>query len=174
MNREPALPHAAGAGSGPHGAVLDTNVWLDWLVFADPGVDALRSQVRDGRIRLLSLPRGRDELARDAVRAQAVAARRRRGLHDDGEHDPLRAIVEFDAIVEIRPAAAFCGLACRDPDDQCFVDLAVAHRARWLLTKDRALLSLARAARRHFDLRIVPPAAFPGQAGGCPARSAGL
>jgi predicted nucleic acid-binding protein len=28
-----------------------------------------------------------------------------------------------------------------------FIDLALAHRARWLLTRDKALLSLARPAR---------------------------
>lgn len=143
--------------------MLDTNVWLDWLVFEDPGIDPVRAQVRAGRIRLLSLTRARDELAevlaRDAVRAQAEAARHRRGL-DAAGCDPAHAIARFDALVELRPAAGPCGLICRDPDDQCFLDLAVAHRARWLLTKDRALLSLARGARRHFGLEILAPPAF--------------
>ena len=29
--------------------VLDTNAWLDWLVFDDPGVAALRAAVEAGR-----------------------------------------------------------------------------------------------------------------------------
>ena len=148
-------------------AVLDTNVWLDWLVFADPVVAPLRDEVSGGRLRLLSLPRARDELAevlaRETVRAQAAAARRRRGLA--GEYDPLRALSEFEALAEIRTAAAFCGLACRDPDDQCFVDLAAAEGARWLITKDRALLSLARAAQRRFALTIAVPQGFRKDAG---------
>lgn len=143
-------------------AVLDTNVWLDWLVFADPAVDALRAEVRSGRLQLLSLARGRDELAevlgRAPVRAQAGAARRRRGLGDDC--DPQRALAEFDALARIVATPAFCGLSCRDPDDQCFIDLAVAARAGWLLSKDRALLALARSARRRFALEIAPPQGF--------------
>jgi predicted nucleic acid-binding protein len=38
-------------------------------------------------------------------------------------------------------------LRCRDADDQVFIDLALVHRARWLLTRDKALLALARRAR---------------------------
>lgn len=169
MNAGPALPRASDGSTMPDTAVLDTNVWLDWLVFADPAVDALRMQVDQGRVRLLSLPRGRDELAdvlgREAVRAQARAARRRRGLGEGWDLDPRLAIAEFDTLVELRPAAVHCGLACRDPDDQCFLDLAAASRARWLLTKDRALLSLAPAARRRFGLEIARPQAFAGFAG---------
>ena len=35
---------------------------------------------------------------------------------------------------------------CRDPDDQMFIDLAVAHRAQ-LLSKDALVLRLARRLR---------------------------
>lgn len=38
-------------------------------------------------------------------------------------------------------------LRCKDPDDQVFIDLALQHRARWLISKDAALLKLARRAR---------------------------
>ena len=48
-------------------------------------------------------------------------------------------------------------LDCRDPDDQRFVDLAVAQSARYLLTRDRALLALARGARKRFGLLIIQP-----------------
>ena len=146
----------------PAAAVLDTNVWLDWLVFADPAIGPVRAAVACGRLRLLGLPRGRDELAdvlgRESLRLQAEASRRRRGLPDGPA--PLAALAEFDALVAMRPAPPACGLPCRDPDDQCFIDLAVAQRARWLLTKDRALLALARQARRRFGIEIVPPRAF--------------
>ncbi|HYN27460.1 MAG TPA: PIN domain-containing protein, partial [Burkholderiales bacterium] len=30
--------------------VLDTNIWLDWLVFADPAVVPLKSARRDGAV----------------------------------------------------------------------------------------------------------------------------
>ena len=38
---------------------------------------------------------------------------------------------------------------CSDPDDQIFIDLAIAQGAQLLLTRDRALLKLARKAQRH-------------------------
>ena len=44
------------------------------------------------------------------------------------------------------PPAAAPSLRCRDPDDQKFIDLAVAAGARWLFTRDRALLALRKAA----------------------------
>ena len=37
--------------------------------------------------------------------------------------------------------------ACRDPDDQKFLELALAARAQCLLTKDHALLELARRTK---------------------------
>jgi predicted nucleic acid-binding protein len=39
-------------------------------------------------------------------------------------------------------------LRCKDPDDQVFIDLALHVGARWLFTKDAALLKLARRARQ--------------------------
>ena len=156
------LPGRRDDGMNLAAAVLDTNAWLDWLVFEDPSIAPVRDAVRGGRLRLLGLPRGRDELAdvlgRDAVRVQARAARLRRGLPEAPE--PVAALEQFDALVSLRPAPAACSLSCRDPDDQCFIDLAVAEGARWLLTKDRALLALARQARRRFGLEIAPPGAF--------------
>ena len=52
---------------------------------------------------------------------------------------------------------------CRDADDQKFLDLSFAYGAKWLLTRDRDLLSLAR--RTHIDgLTIVTPATCAGLA----------
>jgi hypothetical protein len=57
------------------------------------------------------------------------------------------------------PAEA-AALSCVDPDDQGFIDLALAHRAAWLFTRDRALLDLARRAAPS-GCRIAPPGAGP-------------
>ena len=48
--------------------------------------------------------------------------------------------------------------ACSDRDAQKFLGLAYAARADWLVTKDKALLKLARRARRD-GLKILAPAA---------------
>jgi len=47
-------------------------------------------------------------------------------------------------------------LRCSDGDDQKFIDLAVASGAIWLISRDRAVLRLARRASA-FGLAIVTP-----------------
>jgi predicted nucleic acid-binding protein len=47
---------------------------------------------------------------------------------------------------------------CSDPDDQKFLELALACGAGLLVTKDRALLELARHKTRPVPFRIVEPA----------------
>ena len=49
---------------------------------------------------------------------------------------------------------------CRDPDDQKFLDLAASSGARWLLSRDDHLLSLARRTRRDGLFEIVTPQAW--------------
>lgn len=130
--------------------VLDTNVVLDWLVFNDPGVSTLAAAVEAGRLRWLACPRMRDELAR-TLAYPALAA---------WSPDSERTLASFDRWVQpcaTPPAAP--GLVCRDADDQVFVDLALAGRAQWLITRDRALLDLAKAAARR-GLVIVKPAGW--------------
>ncbi len=139
-------------------AVLDTNVWLDWLLFDDPRVTAVRDAQRGDRLHILACAEARAELAdvlsRPRLIAQGLASRSRRGGTPPGVASQLDA---FDAAVTLAPRAPDCGLICRDPDDQRFVDLAVAQSAHFLLTRDRALLALARAARRRFGLVITQP-----------------
>ncbi len=131
--------------------VLDTNVWLDWLVFGEPELEPLRAAVAQGRARVyidaaceaelarvLDYPLGRVRL--DAAAQAACLAECRRVAAPDDEAAPLE-----------------CALpACRDPDDQKFLELARACRADLLLTRDRALLELARRT----PFRIVTPRAW--------------
>jgi len=50
--------------------------------------------------------------------------------------------------------------ACKDPDDQKFLELAVGAGATHLLTRDRALLKMARRRGISGLLAIVTPEAF--------------
>jgi putative PIN family toxin of toxin-antitoxin system len=143
--------------------VLDTNVWLDWLVFEDPAVEPLRAAHARRALDIAGSAALRAELAhvlaRPALRERAAVSRARRALAAPlPEAD--RLLATYDTLVRACADAVGCALECRDPDDQPFLDLAVARQARWLLTRDRALLRLARAARARFGLAIVPPAAF--------------
>ena len=55
------------------------------------------------------------------------------------------------------PQPSADSLRCRDPDDQKFIDFARDSGARWLVSRDKAVLRLrARAARLH-GLVIVSP-----------------
>jgi predicted nucleic acid-binding protein len=131
--------------------VLDTHVWLDWLVFEDPAVrpifdgDAFQiliNPVCEAELhRVLTYDFGKwtlDEARRDAC----ASACRARAL-----------------FIEERDAAEFFGVLprCRDPDDQKFLELALAARADCLLTRDSALLELA---HRVSAFRIMAPQAL--------------
>ena len=61
------------------------------------------------------------------------------------------------------PLGAADRLHCTDPDDQKFIDLAIAARAHTLVTRDKALLKLARKALARHGLRICRPEAWPGE-----------
>ena len=49
---------------------------------------------------------------------------------------------------------------CKDRDDQKFLELAYAAGADWLVSKDRAVLKLARRVARDFGFQIAQPAPF--------------
>lgn len=116
--------------------VIDTNIALDLLVFDDPCWAALHAALAAGELRWIATPPMRVELAR--VLGYPLIARR---LARDARA-PETVLAGFDAgarIVETVPARA--PFVCKDADDQMFIDLAVAHRAR-LLSKDGAVLSM--------------------------------
>ncbi|MDM0019735.1 putative toxin-antitoxin system toxin component, PIN family [Variovorax saccharolyticus] len=126
----------AEAVRGRAGVVIDTNIALDLLVFEDPGQEALTAALANGELEWIATAAMRDELAR--VLGYPLIARRlqSRGLQPDV------VLAAWDArtrrVEGVPPRARF---VCKDPDDQVFIDLAVAHGAR-LLSKDRAVLAM--------------------------------
>jgi predicted nucleic acid-binding protein len=126
--------------------VLDTNVVLDWLLFDEPAVAGLAAAVTRGRVQWLASAAMREELAH--VLGRGLGARR--------QADPLRLLGVWDAFARPAAAAATHPMRCSDPDDQKFLDLAFASGARWLVSRDRALLRLGRRAAG-LGLAIVTP-----------------
>jgi putative PIN family toxin of toxin-antitoxin system len=116
--------------------VLDTNVCLDLFFFNDPRCGALAHALTQGQVQAVSRVDCHAEWLRvltypdlpitDAARQQAMAA-----------YDRYLA---FPALDDKR------GIdlpRCRDPDDQMFLEVALAAGARALVTKDKELLRLA-------------------------------
>ncbi|VTU37009.1 PIN domain-containing protein [Variovorax sp. RA8] len=116
--------------------VIDTNIALDLLVFDDPGCAALLAALEAGEPQWIATAAMREELAR-VLGYRLVAARLARNGRD--AEGVLAAFDRRAQRIDEPPARAPC--LCSDPDDQIFIDLAVAQRAR-LLSKDRALLEM--------------------------------
>ena len=135
--------------------VLDTNVWLDWLVFDDPSIAPIKAAVEAKRAEVFIDAACEAELER----ALAYDFGRKRTLDAAGRDACLalcrRVARRIDSPV---PGAGSAVLpACRDPDDQKFLEAALAARAGFLVTRDRALLELA---QRVLPFRILAPEGF--------------
>lgn len=142
------IPGKLGPAALPQ-VVLDTNVVLDWLVFGNPGMNVWSQAIDERRVAWLASPEMRGELVH-------VLGRSTLGRFDvDAEH----VLTSFDRLHRWMPQP--CGLPatrprCSDPSDQKFIDLALAHGAAALITRDRSLLKLARRTVG-LGLRIGPP-----------------
>jgi predicted nucleic acid-binding protein len=201
--RSPALASPLETAVGPDTPViLDSNVWIDLLVFADATVkpirdaldaDKLHVVIDDACLRELRYVLLYPQFARFAVDdAQAVAqtcawthavasiaegAEAQRAATDETDNtddgaDAAGASVPptpGDALTRaaVRPSAPPGQPIlpkCSDRDDQKFLTLAAASGARWLVTKDKALLKLHHRMLRDFNCHVVLPAVFTAQA----------
>ncbi len=149
----PSMP-LSGPFQPPPAVVLDTNAELDWLVFDDPGMRGWAAAVQQQRACWVACAAMRNELQR-TLQYRSLAR-----WTPDSEH-VLRCFDQHAVLCPHPPAAAGPGLRCSDGDDQVFIELALAQRARWLLTHDRALHRLARRARLSGVLVMRPRDAPP-------------
>lgn len=143
------LPNGAATEVAPW-LVADTQVVLDWLVFHDAAAQPLLQAMLTGRLRWLATAAMRAELGHMLEHPSLVR----------WPHKAEEALTFFDRYSTLAPAPVVplaLRLICSDADDQIFIDTALAHRATWLVTRDRALLELRRKAFTH-GLHIVRPA----------------
>lgn len=131
--------------------VIDTQIVMEWLVFKDAKVQPLVQALQAGALHWIGSPAMLRELRH--VLGRGVAA----GFKPD-----LAAIEQAFArhcrMVNVPPLPAV-RLVCRDKNDQMFIDLAIAERAHWLISRDRDLLALAKRARAA-GLAILTPEAW--------------
>jgi len=144
----PSLSGDAGEAQQPHRVVLDTQIVLDWLVFDDPSTLPLATSVEAGDLVWISEAGALAEL-RYVLGRQALARYR-------PDRDRVEQALNSYCLVLPTPATSLHGLICRDPDDQRFIDLALAAQATWLFSRDRAVLALAKRARLR-GLTIIRP-----------------
>jgi putative PIN family toxin of toxin-antitoxin system len=120
--------------------VLDTNVCLDLFLFRDPMCSHLLAALSSGAVQAVTRDDCREEWRRVLHYPQLPI------------DDQLRPVVNaaFDALIHWLPPEASTVSddvslpRCGDPDDQKFLELALASGARWLLSKDNELLRLDR------------------------------
>jgi putative PIN family toxin of toxin-antitoxin system len=141
--------------------ILDTNIWLDWLLFNDTSVLAIREGVEKKTIQLIATLRMRDELGIVLLRPQFLK-------HFNESRQVEHLLAEFDALVELLPPPpSLCNdviflanepkstakipphpLICKDPDDQIFIDLALASSPCVLVSKDKLVLAVAKRLKK--------------------------
>ena len=115
--------------------VLDTNIVLDLLVFADPHARPLHHALQQGALRWLATAEMREELARVLAYPKLAP----RVVFHRGTAEAV--LQEFDRHAVLHEVPAKAPVTCGDPDDQKFIDLAVAHRCP-LLSKDHEVLRM--------------------------------
>jgi len=129
--------------------VLDTNVCLDLFVFHDSRWAPLLAALEAGTVQAVTRADCRDEY--------------RIVLHYPhlplDEASRLRAEERFDALVQVvAPDSKAVRLpVCTDRDDQKFLEIARDAGAAILVTKDKALLKLAKKTLREGLFRIMTP-----------------
>lgn len=132
--------------------VIDTNVCLDLLVFHDPRWASLLAALESGAVEAVTRADCRDEYN--------VVLHYKHLPLDEGSR-PLAA-ARFDALVKVvAPATSLVRLpVCTDRDDQKFLEVARDAGAAVLITKDKALLKLARKTAQAGMFRIMLPEAW--------------
>jgi len=115
--------------------VIDTNIVLDMWVFDDPRSRPLNEALQSGGLRWLASAEMREELLRVLGYPHLVQRMVLRGVN------ALDVLAQFDRHTHTVPSAERAPYVCKDPDDQKFIDLAVAQQAM-LISKDKAVLCM--------------------------------
>ena len=133
----------------PQKLVLDTNVCLDLFVFNDPRWAALLAAMQSGAVQAIT---------REDCRKEYLVVLHYPHLPLD-EASRAVAVERFDALITVvAPAVSGVRLpVCTDKDDQKFLELARDAAVDTLITKDKALLKLARKTVKAGMFQIMVP-----------------
>lgn len=135
--------------------ILDSNVWLDIVLFDDPVSRPIHQLLCDGRLEAVIDARCLDELERVLQYPQFTR------FGHDWQAQLARVTALTRRHADDLPSARAATLPrCADRDDQKFLELACDAQAAWLISKDRAVLKLASRIRARFGYRIATPERF--------------
>lgn len=133
--------------------VLDTNVCLDLFHFSNRGCVALAKALQDGQIQAVTRTDCREEWLRVLeypsvpIEPEQRASRRERFDAQTVWLEEAQLLPPGDVVLP----------RCLDPDDQMFLELALAAEARWLISKDKQLLKLNRRTVKAGLFRVLKP-----------------
>ena len=121
-----------------HIAVLDTHIWLEWLLWRSPRLEPLRVKHAAGHLHILHSTEtlaewrrvlGYPQFAQSPEQIEALCL----------DYIELSQCCELMADVERRKLPQ-----CRDPDDQKFLELSIMGNATWLITRDKKLRKIGK------------------------------
>lgn len=122
--------------------VIDTQTWMDLLHFEEPACSALYSSLQQRLVEAVRNDAAESEWMR-------VLGYPQFGLDTAAQQAMLQRFRQLtsaaaDSLMPHAPRLP----RCRDPDDQVFIELALAARADVLVSRDKALLELDRRCRK--------------------------
>jgi predicted nucleic acid-binding protein len=134
--------------------VLDTNVVLDWVAFGDPRVRPMVDAIERGDWRAATSAACLQELRRALAYAQVK-------LNPAAQALAFERYLTHATVFDVPEPAGVAGLPrCEDPDDQKFLELAWHAQASHVLTRDKALLKLARQVAQLGGFAVLAPDAL--------------
>jgi hypothetical protein len=147
------------ARMSPKLIVIDSQSLFDWMVFHDPVSARWAAALKGPDWKWIFTSDMKAEF--DFVAAKGFGER----WPVDAEAVACAWSAHAHAVETPPPLGASDRLACTDQDDQKFIDLAIAARAHTLVTRDKALLRLARKALERHGVRICRPDAWSAELG---------
>lgn len=133
--------------------VVDTHIVLDWWIFKNPDCTDLLEEVSERRLKWIATNAMKEELMHVLARPHIGAK---------WHADPIQLLGQWRLHVNEVASPDLSPLnwpRCTDRDDQKFIDLALSQKARWLISRDRAVLKLAGRCRK-LGLSVLDPGAW--------------
>ena len=130
--------------------ILDTNVCLDLFVFEDRHCIELKEIIKKGIVKAVT----RDDCKNEWLRVLTYSSL------SLNESIRQKCISEYNKVILCRefPQKNYSILPiCSDSDDQKFLELAYDAHAKFLVTKDKALLKLSKKTKMANLFQIIKP-----------------